>query len=120
MEIIKKNDSNYLIHYGVLGMKWGVRKKIKSTKQPKRISRKEYNNTVKKNKDYLRKHVKISLYPESVLKAQGIDKKAIKLIEKQNAQAVKNINDARVKRGKKKVKNILYNLPGTFVGRNYV
>lgn len=47
------------------------------------------------------------------------DSKARKVIEQNNKQAIKNINEARVNRGKKKVKSIMYNLPGTLVGRNY-
>ena len=45
--IKRKNDSNELMHYGVLGMKWGVRKSVYKSmnKQQRKKIRKEYYNT---------------------------------------------------------------------------
>lgn len=36
---MKKDQDNYLIHYGVLGMKWGVRKAVKLRKKNSKASR---------------------------------------------------------------------------------
>lgn len=100
------DDSEYLIHYGVTGMKWGVRRaRVKSKKT---ISRKEYSSTVKKNKQILRAN------QQKWLLSYG-NKKAMQIIQKENKTAVEAINEARVKRGKKKVNKILHNLPGTLV-----
>lgn len=42
------NSNNYLAHYGVIGMKWGVRKKkIASPRQQRRIQQKQNYKLVK-------------------------------------------------------------------------
>ena len=38
------SNSLYLQHYGVKGMKWGVRKRRDVVNKPKRMSRKEVRN----------------------------------------------------------------------------
>lgn len=47
MKYIIKNDNNELMHYGVMGMKWGVRKSVYKSmnKQQRKEIRKKYYNT---------------------------------------------------------------------------
>ena len=98
------NQETYLYHHGVKGMKWGVRKAKPSSRR--KLSRKQYRSIVKSNKKTIRSNKSALLF--------GNDKER-KEAQKSNVEAINAINEARVKRGKKKVKSILYNLPGALV-----
>lgn len=98
------NQGAHLYHHGVKGMKWGKRKSKASS--GKKISRKQYRSTVKANKKIMRTNKQALLF--------GNDKE-YNQAKKSNREAFNAINEARVERGKKKVKSIMYNLPGALV-----
>lgn len=67
-------ESNYLVHYGVKGMKWGVRKDryddpdrfgIKAAKAERKKARKEYSKAYDKAYNFSEKHLVSQYIPKS-------------------------------------------------------
>ena len=124
---IKKNDDDELMHYGVLGMKWGVRrnvnvlsnhrrnqavKRIKNSYEMGKISKDEKRIQIKneneKKKEYLRKS-------KTKLKNMKTEQEVMKYKNSIAKQTINEVPHSRLKKGAITVNKIL---GGLHVGSN--
>lgn len=88
---------DYLFHYGVLGMKWGVRKdRVKKSRQKKRATRKQIRDVKKKRREAAKNRFILS---DAELQSR------IRRLEQE--KRLKDLTDAELSPGRKYAKDTL-------------
>lgn len=94
------DDNDHLAHYGVLGMKWGVRKDRNSSSS----RRKQKAQSTKRQLKAVKKARKRAVKYRSILSEEDLDKR-IKRLEKE--KRLKDLTESEVQPGKTAAKKAL-------------
>lgn len=113
------NDSEYLAHYGVLGMKWGIRKKSKTSGKtmPKKSS-----VTKTKKKNVKKKRIKDMTDSELIKRRERLRlEKEVKTLQNERESTAKRVlKKGLTKAGEKVVEEIAHDTVKFIVGEKMI